>query len=199
MWYWGVIPHVFTNYPTALMVLSLYLYIFTYTHRCTHAPICTVQSVCSLHSPTVANNDLLSLSACHTLWHMSRQAESSLPVPFPTLLSFTCEYPACIRWLWVGEPRAKLQLYAQLCRRTVFTRHPRACITSAEAINTQSKVINLVLQGHTHSLQHTHTMSVHKGKQRNMYKKKKKDTYIYTQMFTFIFPYISSWGALISY
>lgn len=77
---------------------------------------------------------------------MRRQSESSLPV---TQLCFTCEYPACIRWLWVGEPRAKLLLYAQLCRRTVFTRHPRAHITSARAINTESRTINPVLQTHT--------------------------------------------------
>ena len=91
-------------------------------------------------SSSGAPTRLPSVSACHTEWHiMRRQSESSLPV---TQLCFTCEYPACIRWLWVGEPRAKLLLYAQLCRRTVFTRHPRAHITSAQAINTESRTIN---------------------------------------------------------
>ena len=100
-----------------------------------------------------------SVSTCHTGWHiMRRQSESSLPV---TELCFTCEYPACIRWLWVGEPRATLRLYAQLCRRTVFTRHPRAHITSARAVNTESKIINPVLQGHTHKHTHTHTHTVY--------------------------------------
>ena len=98
-------------------------------------------------SSSGAPTRLPSVSACHTEWHiMRRQSESSLPV---TQLCFTCEYPACIRWLWVGEPRAKLLLYAQLCRRTVFTRHPRAHITSAQAINTESRTINPVLQTHT--------------------------------------------------
>lgn len=78
------------------------------------------------------------------------QTESSLRVPFPTL-RLTCEYPACIRWLREGEPWAKLWLHAQLCRRTVFTRHLRAHITSARAINTQGKIINPVLQGHRHT------------------------------------------------
>lgn len=93
-----------------------------------------------------------SVSSCRAVWQTRRQSESSLPVPFPTLC-FTCEYPACIRWLWVGEPRANLRLYAQLCRRTVFARHPRARITSAQAINTESQIINPVLQGH----RRTHT------------------------------------------
>lgn len=65
-------------------------------------------------------------AACPILWHMRTLCgkEKSLPVLFLTL-RFTCEYPACIRWLWVGEPRAKLWLHAQLCRRTVFTKAPR--------------------------------------------------------------------------
>lgn len=65
------------------------------------------------------------------------------------VLCFTCEYPACIRWLWVGEPGAKSWFQARLCRRNVFTRHPRAHITSAEAFITQTQSCS---NTHTHTL-----------------------------------------------